>query len=128
MGSLKERKVAKIQSEFVQQHEYSQQLHTKKKRGLFRRLAVFGIGACILSAFAISTLFSQSAAIDKKLEEKQQVEKKLADLKKQKQSLEEEIVKLNDDDYIAKIARRDYYLSQKGEVILNLPKKEDGSD
>ncbi|MFS0784155.1 FtsB family cell division protein [Bacillus sp. 1P06AnD] len=128
MGSLKERKVAKIQSEFVDRAENSQKLKTKKKRGLFRRLAVFAIGVCILSAFSIATLFGQSATIEKKTAEKQKVEKKLSGLKKDKQSLEEEIVKLNDDDYIAKIARRDYYLSQKGEVILNLPKKKDTSD
>lgn len=37
--------------------------------------------------------------------------------------LQEEIVKLNDDDYIAKLARRDYFLSENNEIIFNLPKE-----
>lgn len=40
---------------------------------------------------------------------------------KQKQ-LKGEIVKLNDDDYIKKIARRDYFLSEDGEIIFNVKK------
>ncbi|WP_019244499.1 MULTISPECIES: FtsB family cell division protein [Bacillus] len=128
MGSLKERKVAKIQSTYVEQREKSQMQKAKRKRGLIRRLTVLGICVLVLSVVTISTLLSQSAAIEKKSEEKSKVEKKLASLQKDQKMLEEEIVKLNDDEYIAKIARRDYFLSNKGEVIFNLPKKKDKED
>jgi len=39
--------------------------------------------------------------------------------------LEEEIVKLNDDEYISKLARKDYFLSENGEVIFNIPENKD---
>ena len=42
-------------------------------------------------------------------------------LKDKQSALEEEIVKLNDDEYIAKLARRDYFLSDEGEIIFNIP-------
>lgn len=128
MGSLKERKVSKIQSTYVEQREQKQLQSSKKKRGLIRRLVFLGIIASILSGVTISTLLSQSAAIEKKTDEKQEVEKTLSSLEKDQQMLEEEIKKLNDDDYIAKIARRDYFLSNKGEVIFNLPKKKEEKD
>ncbi|RLY58113.1 septum formation initiator family protein, partial [Staphylococcus epidermidis] len=35
--------------------------------------------------------------------------------------LKEKLNNLNDKDYIEKIARDDYYLSNKGEVIFRLP-------
>ena len=37
--------------------------------------------------------------------------------------LKEEIVKLNDDDYIAKLARKEYFLSDDNEIIFTLPEK-----
>ncbi|MCW1006885.1 FtsB family cell division protein, partial [Streptococcus anginosus] len=36
-------------------------------------------------------------------------------------ALKEELSNLNDSDYVEKIARDDYYLSNKGEVIFKLP-------
>ena len=30
-------------------------------------------------------------------------------------------VKLNDDDYIAKLARKEYFFSKKNEIIFNIP-------
>jgi cell division protein DivIC len=44
-------------------------------------------------------------------------------LKKEETLLKEEIVKLNDDDYIAKLARKEYFLSDENEIIFTLPEK-----
>ncbi|MFK4996598.1 septum formation initiator family protein [Bacillus sp. N9] len=49
------------------------------------------------------------------------LEESLAKLEKKQLTLENEIVKLNDDDYIAKLARSEYFLSEKGEIIFNIP-------
>lgn len=128
MGSLKERKVSKIQSTYIEQREQKQQRQAKNKRGLLRRLVVFGIFVCILSGITISTLFSQTQAIEEKEAERNKVQTKLAALESKQKSLEEEIVKLNDDEYIAKIARRDLFLTNEGEVIFNLPNTEEDKD
>ena len=55
--------------------------------------------------------------------------KELVSLKKDEVLLKEEIVKLNDDEYIAKLARKDYFLSDKDEIIFTLPetKKQENS-
>ena len=42
-------------------------------------------------------------------------------MQKEEEQLKEEIVKLNDDEYIAKLARKEYFLSDDGEIIFNLP-------
>ena len=128
MENLKERKVAKIQSSYVEQREKIQMREKKKKVLLIRRLVLFGVLVCILSGLAISALVSQAFAIQNKEEQKQEVEQKLLKLEKKEQLLEEEILKLNDDEYIAKIARRDYFLSNEGEVIFNLPNKKEEKD
>jgi cell division protein DivIC len=51
---------------------------------------------------------------------KKKLEKQLTGLEKEEKILREEIVKLNDDEYIAKIARRDYFLSDDDEIIFNI--------
>lgn len=67
------------------------------------------------------TLLDQRAILQEKEDRKEVVEQELAKLEKEQQRLEEEIVKLNDDDYIAKIARRDYFMSEEDEIIFNIP-------
>ena len=125
---MRDRKVAKIQSTYVEQTEHNQQKQKRRQRGLKRRLIVFAVITTVLSVLTVSTLLSQSAAIEKKEEAKQDIENTLLSLEKEQKLLEEEILKLNDDEYIAKIARRDYFLSNKGEVIFNLPNKEEDKD
>ena len=121
MGAIKKRNVAKIQTSYVKQQE-AEEIHAgRKRRLLYRRLTVFFTGAIALSFFMISTLVSQSSTIEAKTAEKQRLDQELALLEKKEVALEEEIVKLNDDEYIAKLARKDYFLSENNEVIFNLP-------
>ena len=69
-------------------------------------------------------LFSQHSALKAKEEHKSKLEAKLSELQKKETKLKEEIIKLNDDEYIAKLARKEYFLSDDGEVIFNLPENE----
>ena len=129
MSSLRKRKVAKIENPYVEQQEKKVQTVKKKKRGLVRRLTLYSVFAAIFLILAVSTLITQNIALDEKVQQKDSLDQKLAKMEKRETLLKEEIVKLNDEDYIAKIARRDYFLSDKGEIIFNLPKvKEEDSD
>lgn len=125
--SVNEKKnVAKMQTSYVKQKEDATISAKRKRKLLYRRLAVFFAVAAAVSVLMITTLVSQSAALDEKLAEKKKLEDELAGLESEQVVLEEEIVKLNDDDYIAKLARKDYYLSEKSETIFVLPEtKED---
>lgn len=128
MSSLRKRKVAKIENPYVALQEKKVQTVEKKKRGLMRRLTLYSVFAAIFLILAVSTLITQNVALDEKVQQKEKLEVKLAKLEKGETLLKEEIVKLNDDDYIAKIARRDYFLSDNGEIIFNLPKTKEDSD
>jgi cell division protein DivIC len=129
MGVIRKKNIAKIENQYVQQREKAGIAETRKRKLLFRRLAVFALFASVISYLMISTFISQSAALEKKQAEKEQLEQNLASLQKQQEILDEEIVKLNDDEYIAKLARKEYFLSEKNEIIFNLPKeKKDSQD
>ncbi len=129
MSVIRKRNIAKIENQYVQQREKAGIAETRKRKLLFRRLAVFALFASVISYLMISTFITQSAALEKKQAEKERLEQKLAGLQKKQEILDEEIVKLNDDEYIAKLARKEYFLSEKNEIIFNLPKeKKDSQD
>lgn len=86
---------------------------------------MFFVLASVISYFMISTLISQASSLEEIKAEQQQLNEELAGLKKKEMILKEEIVKLNDDEYIAKLARKDYFLSEEGEVIFNISEEKE---
>ncbi|PLR78927.1 cell division protein DIVIC [Bacillus sp. V3-13] len=130
MSAIRKRKVAKIQTTYAQQQETAQVSAQSRRKRLFRRLAAFFVVAIIISFSMISTLIAQSSTMEEKLVEKEKLQQKLAKLRKNQVVLEEEIVKLHDDEYIAKLARRELFLSDINEIIFQLPddKKENSSE
>ncbi|KPB03502.1 FtsB family cell division protein [Bacillus sp. CHD6a] len=121
MSAAKDEKVAKIHSDYSKQKQDQQLKQQKKRRGLYRRLSLFFCLALVFGILMGKTLLDQRAILQEKEDRKEVVAQELAKLKKEQQRLEEEIVKLNDDDYIAKIARRDYFMSEEDEIIFNMP-------
>jgi cell division protein DivIC len=130
MGAVRKKNIAKIQSTYVQQQEFSSLMSTKRKKRLFRRLLLFLIFVGFISYFMTSSILSQTSTLQAKVAQKKQLDTEFSGLKKQQEILKENIVKLNDDDYIAKLARKDYFFSNKNEIIFTIPddKKEKSSN
>ena len=126
MGSLDKKKenIKQIDTPYAQYQEKRTQSFEKKKLGLTRRLVIFGLFAIITTGIVLTTLFSQHSALKAKEEHKSELKVKLSDLQKDEARLKEEIIKLNDDEYIAKLARKEYFLSDDEEIIFNLPENE----
>ncbi|CRK85373.1 FtsB family cell division protein [Neobacillus massiliamazoniensis] len=123
MSAVREKNVAKIQTTYVKQQEFAEIASARKRKLLLRRLSLFLAFAVFVSYIMISSILSQKATLDAKTTQKKQAVKQLADLKKQQDNLKQDIVNLNDDNYIAKLARKDYFFSDKNEVIFNIPEK-----
>ena len=122
MGAEPKKSVSKIQTTYVKQQEYAEIASARKKKLLVRRLAMFLALASIISYLMISSTISQSAKLSAKMTQKKELTHQLTELKNEQGILNENIIKLNDDDYIKKIARRDYFLSEDGEIIFNVKK------
>lgn len=126
MSSVQEKNIAKIQSTYVHQQEVAEIASARKKKLLYRRLSLFLVFAAVLSYLMITSFISQSSTLDKKIAQKRQLEQELTQLKKQQEILKEDIIKLNDDDYLAKLARKEYFFSENGEIIFNIPEENEG--
>ncbi|MDC0706331.1 MULTISPECIES: FtsB family cell division protein [Priestia] len=122
MSAVRKKKVAKLNTDYSHKQEQIKQNTDRKRIGLIRRLTVFGVLALIIGGLMVSALITQTSAIENKKSEKVKLEQQLTKLQSKQKQLKGEIVKLNDDDYIKKIARRDYFLSEDGEIIFNVKK------
>jgi cell division protein DivIC len=123
MGSFKNEKIKQIQSDYHKVIEQREKLVSHRRRGLVRRLTAFGIIVTVLGYLMISTFLSQISAHENKIIEREHLQSELIEMQKRQGKLEEEVVKLNDDEYIAKIARRDYFLSETNEIIFSIPQE-----
>jgi cell division protein DivIC len=128
VSSVREKNIAKIQSTYIHQQEIAEIASARKRKLLFRRLSLFLMFAALMSYLMITSFISQSSALEKKVVQKRQLDHELSELKKQQEILKEDIVKLNDDEYLAKLARKEYFFSENGEIIFSIPEENKGKN
>ncbi|GIN88383.1 cell division protein DivIC [Heyndrickxia sporothermodurans] len=130
MGANQRQNITSMENMYTQQQQVKERASARKRKLLFRRLSLFAVFTITISSVLISTLISRNDLLEEKKQEKAKLEKKLAKLDKQQSLLRNEVIKLNDDEYIAKLARSEYFLSDDGEIIFNIPepKEKDEED
>lgn len=80
----------------------------------------FILFSCV-TGFLVYNCYSNIKLINDMKREKVELQDKIVKLEEEKGVLENDILKLKDDDYIAKYVREKYYFSKNGELILKLP-------
>lgn len=97
----------------------------KKKRGAYTssRKRLFMLGFAIIGLFSllIGTMFPTWTQIYKNKKETELLSAELDNLLEEEASLQSEVTKLEDPDYIARYAREKYLYSKQGELILRIP-------
>ena len=127
MRGLNKEKVASLKNAFVMSEEKKALFKMQHKRKLMRRLAAFAAVALIILGTLLSALFTQHSSLEEKEQELAEAKSTLSELKQQQKESEEELVRLQDDEYIAELARKNYFLSEDGEIIFNIPEKKDNA-
>ncbi|UVV89596.1 cell division protein DivIC [Bacillus subtilis] len=123
MNFSRERTITEIQNDYKEQVERQNKLKKRRRKGLYRRLTVFGALVFLTAIVLASSVWSQTSSLSAKEEKKEQLEKELKSLKTKQTDLKEEISKLKDEDYVTELARRDLFMSGDGEIIFNVEKK-----
>ncbi|MCM3715800.1 FtsB family cell division protein [Halalkalibacter oceani] len=121
MSANRATRVRTLDKAYTEQREQEIQFQSKKRRGLIRRLSALAILAVILGCVGVATIYAQTGSLEEKRQEKVALEEQLRQLQAEEQRLEQEIENYNNMDYIAEVARRDYYLSKPGETLFKLP-------
>ena len=113
--------VRTLQNDYVRSTN-NKAILSKKQKVLFRRrMFIFSVFALVVIGFLINTILSQNERLANKQEEKEKVMEELQEVKEQQEALNLQIKKLEDDEYIAKLARKEYFLSDDGEIIFTIP-------
>ena len=90
-----------------------------KKRA--RRLVIFCLFSFVTCFFIIGSITKVIYQIVNKYQEASELEAKLADLEEREDELNQEIVRLQDPDYLARYAREKYFYSKDNELIIRIP-------
>ena len=117
------RNVKNLQNDYVRSNPTAHQKAKAKQAVLRRRrLLVFFIGAACLTTFLVSTMLTQNERLAQKEARKIELTAELDEVKETQELLNLQITKLENDEYIAKLARKEYFLSEEGEIIFTIPK------
>ncbi len=90
---------------------------TKKDR---RRITLLIIIFIPLLAIFVSNMFSYWSQIYNNIKEKEELEQLYREILEEEENLKSEIVKLQDDEYVARYAREKYLYSKDGEIIIKI--------
>lgn len=121
------REVTSIRNDYVRSVEMEGARKKAHRVRLFRRLTVFGLLVLMATIWVGSTIYAQSQTISEKEQLREETLLKLEEVEKEQSQLEEQILLLNDEEYLAKLARKDYFLSDEGEIIFTTPTDEEKS-
>lgn len=121
-------KVRQLTSEYMEKQEILVEQRKRRRKGLVRRLSVFAVLMIIFFSITGFTLAQQQTSIHQQEVEREQLENELSLMEKEQSHLTEEIQWLQDPEYIAELARRDYFLTKPGETLFQLPRSSSGSD
>lgn len=122
------RNIASINKDYVRSVERQEKRQKAHKVRLFRRLAAFAVVVVVVMGWLTYTMVNQSRVLAAKEEKKEQAQQTLEEVKDQQDMLNSQILKLNDDEYIGKLLRKEYFLSEEGEIIFAIPEKEENKD
>ncbi|UTR16662.1 septum formation initiator family protein [Salipaludibacillus sp. LMS25] len=123
-----QKKIRRLTSEYMQKQEQMEEQRLRRRKGLFRRLSVFAVVFLIILGAGGSVLYQQHTSIQKQQETNESLEEDLVAMEKEASQLQQEIEWLNDPEYIAELARRDYFLTHDGEILFQLPRQSADDD
>lgn len=120
---LHTRKVKSLNNDYVRSNpQASKQNKARQAVKRRRRIALFFIFATVVIVGLVQANQIQKERLALKEEQKAIVTEKLNETMEQQEMLNLQISKLEDDEYIAKLARKEFFLSEEGEIIFTIPK------
>lgn len=116
--------VKKINNQYTQ----NRRIQVKVEKVVRRRLLVFGgILLAILLTVGVLALFQMKENHDLHAAQAKETAK-LKKLQDEEIALKEKLKQLNSKEYITKIARSEYFLSNDGEIIFKIPNQKKKSE
>ncbi|MDN4608840.1 FtsB family cell division protein [Sporosarcina highlanderae] len=120
--------VASIETEYVRSLRKKEIWRNKQKKRLQRKLFIYAVIAFAVFGGLTNMYIQQKQTLQDKELEKKEMLAQLEQVNEEHDLLKKQLVKLDDEDYIAKLARKEYFLSDKNEIIFSVPEKKKKND
>lgn len=120
------KKVVKLLNSYTKKKETEKKVLSNESRVSRNRTLLFGSIMLIIAGVLLVIALHQNHQNSYLEEEVAANEELLDDKVTEAKDLEQKIKQLNDDDYIMRIARSEFFLSEEGEIVFNL--SEDNND
>lgn len=110
--------IARIKSDYIKQYDAQLRREKRRKKAIFKRIMVSVLlVVLVLGSLTVYHFKQRSIQADIK-EEYNGLQAEMVNLEKEEINLLEEISLLNDEEYVLELARTNYFLSKKGELIF----------
>jgi cell division protein DivIC len=90
--------------------------------GARRRLKLLLFILVLFMSWALYTFIVQYGQISDRSSQLQEADKKLTDAQTKSEALKQQIIRLNDPEYIGQVARKEHGLGLPGEIPINIEK------
>ena len=120
MKEQKQRKITHLKNEYTQTKTKQAHKEAAKQKRRRRLMVIVTISCAFIIALSVK-LWSNIQLLENIEQQAAVSQKELKETKKEQSALNKDINKLKNDDYIAKLARSQYYLSKENEIIFSFP-------
>ncbi|ANZ95087.1 MULTISPECIES: FtsB family cell division protein [Brochothrix] len=117
--------VTQMNNEYVQSKAKDEKRHQKFKLIFRRRVLFYSAVATLVIGILVFNLVKQQHLLATNKKQSTELQTKYNHLMQQETAYKEQVEQLKDPEYVAKLARSEYYLSKNGEIIFTIPSKKD---
>lgn len=117
--------VTQMNNEYVQSKAKDEKRHQKFKLIFRRRVLFYSAVATLVIGILVFNLVKQQHLLATNKKQSTELQTKYNHLMQQETAYKEQVEQLKDPEYVAKLARSEYYLSKNGEIIFAIPSKKD---
>lgn len=117
-------RVTQLNNDYTQEKNNEQSLKQKSQKFFKRRMTFIVSCGVILLSFVTIPLIGNVFEVNALEQEKAAAEQELEELVDHQDDLEYYTHLLQDEDYVAKLARSEYYLTQDNEIVFSFPDDE----
>lgn len=114
-------KVVRMLNGYTKKRDAEKKVRRSENRVAKKRTMLFGSLMLLVVGILLIVAFNQKTQNQLLQEELVQTEEVMDERVAQEKDLEQQIKQLNDENYIARIARSEFFFSEEGEIVFNLP-------
>lgn len=113
--------ITKMDNQYVRSTEQRKAAQRKASFYVKRRMLLLCIAAVLIFGGLIINIFDKKKELVEREKVEVEVAQRLEAVKQDQEILHAQVKKLEDDEYILKLARKEYFLSEEGEIIFTMP-------